>query len=92
MPDPPRKPSDLPARVAQQILADIATDLLAIEDRLRAIRDGLPRSPSEEAMFEGRAPMNLATTLVGLIDCALVDQIRPAVEALEQAARLADPP
>jgi hypothetical protein len=78
--------------MAQQLLADIATDLLAIEDRLRAVRDGLPRSRHEDAMLEGRQPMDLATSLLGLIDCALVDQIRPAVEALEQAARLPDPP
>jgi hypothetical protein len=74
------------------VLAEIAGDLLAIEDRLRAVRDGLPRSRHEEAMLEGTRPINLATTLLGFIDCALADQIRPAIEALEQAARLNDSP
>ena len=92
MPEPPGKPSDLPARVAQQFLREIAGDLLTIEDRLHAIRAGLPRSPHEEAMLEGHRSIDLAITLLGLIDCALADQIRPAIEALEQAAQLTDPP
>lgn len=92
MPEPPSKPSDLPARVAQQFLSEIAGDLLTIEDRLHAIRAGLPRSPHEEAMLEGRKPIDLATALLSLVECALADQIRPAIEALEQAAQLTEPP
>jgi hypothetical protein len=43
-------------------------------------------------MLEGTRPMDLTTALLSLIDCALADQIRPAIEALEQAARLNDSP
>ncbi len=90
MATPPHKPTNIPARVAQSLLAEIANDLLTIEERLHAVCDGLPRSPHEEAMFEGHRPLDLPTILLGLVECALADQIRPAIKALQQAARLAD--
>ena len=90
MADPPRKPVNIPARVAQALLAEIANDLQTIEERLHAVHDSLPRSPHEEAMFEGHRPIDFPTILVGLVECALVDQIRPAIKALQQAAQLAD--
>ncbi len=79
-----------PARVAQPILEVIATDLLTIEDRLRAVRNDLPRSRHQGAMFEGQQPLDFPTILLGLVECALADQIRPAIKALRQAAQLAD--
>ncbi len=90
MATPPRKPVNIPARVAQALLAEIANDLLTIEERLHAVRDGLPRSPHAEAMFEGHRTLDLPTILLSLVECAQADQIRPAIKALQEAARLTD--
>jgi len=78
-----------PAEV-QAALAAMALDLLALEDRCREILASLPRSPNEEAMFVGEVAWDLQTELLTTIECVLEDQLRPAVESLERAARVSE--
>jgi hypothetical protein len=75
-----------PAEV-QAELRTIAGQLLAIEDRLRGLLQGLPRSPREDAMLEGKAPWDLATALRVDLDCVLEEQLRWVIETLEKASR-----
>ena len=75
-------------REAQAALAEIALQLVAIEDRLTRIADSLPVPPNQEDMLEHRIPYDLATELTGMIQCVAADEIRPAIEYLEGAARV----
>jgi hypothetical protein len=75
---------------AQAALAEIALQLIAYEDRLRAIRDQLPESPNREAMWEHLVPYDLATEIHATIECVLIDWLRAAIEYLEGAARVTD--
>ena len=76
-----------PAEV-QVALAAITLDLLALEDQCREILARLPRSANEEAMFMGEIAWDLPTELLTTIECLMEDQLRPAVESLERAARV----
>ncbi len=74
-------------REAQAALAEIALQLVAIEDRLTRIAESLPVPPDQEDMLEHRIPYDLATQLLGLIECVVADDLRPAIEGLERGAR-----
>jgi hypothetical protein len=74
-------------RDAQPALAEIALQLVAIEDRLTRIADSLPTPPDQEDMLEHRKLYDVATELSGMIQCVVADEIRPAIEYLEAAAR-----
>jgi hypothetical protein len=50
----------------------------------------VPKSPNEDAMIEGRIPLDLPTELRATAGCFLVDELRPAIESLERAARVSD--
>ena len=78
-----------PAEV-QAALSAIALDLLGVEDRCREILASLPRSPNEDAMIEGRMAWDLPTELLTTIECLMEDQLRPAVESLEQASQVTE--
>jgi len=73
---------------AQAALAEIALQLIAIEDRLQRIHDELPVSPGRESMWEHRRPYDVATDLYGAIECVVVDLLRPMIEQLERASRV----
>ena len=77
-------------RGAQAALAEIALQLVAIEDRLTRIVDSLPVLPNQEDMLEHRVPYDVATKLAGMIQCVVADEIRPAIEYLERAAQVTD--
>ena len=77
-----------PAEV-QVELRTIAEELLAIEDRLRELLEGLPRSSREDEMLEGKAPWDVATALRVDLECVLEEQLRWVIETLEKATRLA---
>lgn len=62
--------------------------LVAISDRLQQIHDELPVSPDREAMWAHEIPRDVATELYGAIEAVIADEIRPAVEYLEAAARV----
>ncbi len=76
-----------PAEV-QADLRTIAEELLAIEDRLRGLLEGLPRSPREDEMLEGKMPWDLMTALRVDLECVLGEQLRWVIETLEKASRL----
>ncbi|HXM70408.1 MAG TPA: hypothetical protein VN970_04695, partial [Thermoanaerobaculia bacterium] len=71
---------------AQAVLAAIASDLIALQDRLAAINRQLPVPPDQEAMLEGEIAPDVATELSGCIDCLNDDILLQAVEMLRHAA------
>jgi hypothetical protein len=73
---------------AQAAVAAIATDLIAMQDRLAAINRQLPVPPDQEAMLEGKIPPDVATELSGCIDCLNDDILLQAVEMLQHAAAI----
>jgi hypothetical protein len=73
---------------AQAAVAAVALELVAIADRLQSIHDELSQSPDREAMLEHRIPRDVATEVYGVVESVLVDEVRPAVEHLEWAARV----
>lgn len=75
---------------AQAALAAMTLDLLREEDRCREILASVSRSPNEVAMFVGEIAWDLPTDLLTTIECVLEDQLRPAVESLERAARTSE--
>ena len=75
-------------REAQAALAEIAFQLVAIEDRFTRIAESLPVPPNQEDMLEHRVPYDVATKLARMIQCVVADEIRPAIEYLEGAAQV----
>ncbi len=73
---------------AQAALAGVALELVAIADRLQAIHDELPASPSREAMWAHEISRDVATEVYGVIEAVLADEVRPAIEYLEAASRV----
>jgi hypothetical protein len=74
----------------QAALSAIALNLLGIEDRCQQLLASLPRSPDEDAMIEGRIPLDLPTELRATVECFMVDELRPAIESLERVARVSE--
>jgi hypothetical protein len=72
---------------AQVELRAVADQLLAVEDRLRAVWEAVPRSPDEDAMFDGRIPWDLATEIRTVVECVGED-LRRVVESLERVTQL----
>ena len=50
---------------------------------------GLPPSPDREAMWAHEIPRDVATEVYGVVESVLVDEVRPAIEYLEAASRVA---
>lgn len=69
----------------QASLGDMATHLKEMGHTLRTLRSHLPEesSPENEA-----APPTLEDHLSGSIECVVTDHVAPAVEQLEEAARI----
>jgi hypothetical protein len=72
---------------AQVELRAVADQLLAMEDRLRAVWEAVPRSPDEDAMFEGKKAWDLATEIRTVVECVGED-LRTVVESLERVSRV----
>jgi hypothetical protein len=81
------RPVTTEQEAAQAVLAEIALQFVAIEDRLTRIAESLPVPPNQEDMLEHRIPNDLATQLLGLIECVVADDLQPAIEGLEKGAR-----
>jgi hypothetical protein len=75
---------------AQAALAEIALELVSIQDRLRQIHDELPVSPGREAMWAHELPYDVATEIYGLIEAVLADEILPAIKYLEAASQVTE--
>lgn len=74
---------------AQGELRAVADQLLGVEDRLRAVWEAVPRSPDEDAMFEGRIPWDLVTEVRTVVECVEED-LRRAIKSLERATQVTD--
>ena len=72
---------------AQAEIRAVAEELLAVEDRLRRVSEAVPRSPDEDAMFEGKKPWDLATEIRTVVECVGED-LRRVVESLERVSRV----
>lgn len=72
---------------AQVELRAIAEELLAVEDRLRRVWEAVPRSPNEDAMFEGKMAWDLATEVRTVVEC-VGEELRSVVESLERGSRV----
>jgi hypothetical protein len=70
---------------AQGELRAVADQLLAVEDRLRAVWEAVPRSPDEDDMFEGRIPWDLATEIRTVVEC-VEEELRGVVESLARVS------
>ena len=71
---------------AQVELRAVADQLLAVEDRLRAVWEAVPRSPDEDAMFEGKRAWDLATEIRTVVEC-VEEELRGVVKSLERVCR-----
>ncbi len=74
---------------AQAELRTIAEELLAVEDGLRRVWEAVPRSPDEDAMFEGRKAWDPATEIRTVVEC-VGEELRRVVESLERASRVTE--
>jgi hypothetical protein len=78
------------AREIQESLTHLTFELVGIVDRLARLPEALPDSPRREAMEEGEIPTDVATEVLGAVECTLEDDLRPAIQRLERAARATD--
>jgi hypothetical protein len=60
-----------------------------VEDRLRRVWEAVPRSPDEDAMFEGKRAWDLATEIRAVVECVGED-LRRTVESLERVSRVTE--
>ena len=74
---------------AQVELRAVADQLLAVEDRLRAVWDAVPRSPDEDDMFEGRKAWDLATEMRTVVEC-VGEELRGVVKSLERVVTVTE--
>jgi hypothetical protein len=74
---------------AQGALRAVADQLLAVEDRLRAVWEAVPRSPDEDEMFEGRKAWDLATEIRTAVEC-VGEELRGVVKSLERVSRVTE--
>jgi hypothetical protein len=75
-----------PAEAQAEIRA-VAEELLAVEDRLRRVWEAVPRSPDEDAMFEGKRAWDLATEVRTILEC-VGEVLRSAIESLERLSQV----
>jgi hypothetical protein len=71
-------------------LARIAKRLQVTQQQARALLRALPRSPERDAMQEDDIAPDVATDLVGAIECLVADCLQPALRIAREAARLTD--
>lgn len=74
--------------VAQRLIRCAAGKLREVAVILRGIKHSLPElydGETAEAMGERRAPQSLTYSLIGSVEACLMDDIEPAIEALDEA-------
>ena len=72
--------TDIKAAVQEHLLP-VVSELKAIQERLRALRDGLSAVPGRN-----EEETDAVTELRSVIDCVLVDSLGPAARDLEAVA------
>lgn len=75
---------------AQSALGEVAYQLLAAVDALRAVYDGLPAPPDLEDRQEHRKPFDTATEVLATVECVVDDFLRPAIRDLQRASQVTD--
>jgi hypothetical protein len=73
------------------MLLESALDVAMLRSRLESLCEGLPHSPHEEAMLEGKVEMDDAMEIRATVQAVIVDQLAPAMENLLRAARSRQP-
>ena len=74
---------------AQAEIRSIAEELLAVEDRLRRVWEAVPRSPDEDAMFEGKKAWDVTTEVRAVVEC-VGEKLRGVVKSLERVSRVTE--
>jgi hypothetical protein len=75
---------------AQAALSHAAGQLRAVGNRLEEIHEGLPPPADFDDRLEGYRPYDVATDILGTIECVVEDCLRPAIDSLRQSARVTD--
>ncbi len=73
---------------AQAALSDAANQLLAVTDLLEEVHDGLPAPQDIDDRHEGRKPFDVATDILGTIECVVGDDLWPAIHSLLRSAEI----
>lgn len=77
--------------VAQRLIRCATGKLREVAMVLRGVRHSLPElydGETAEAMGEHRMPQSLTYSLIGSVECILMDDIEPAIAALDEAGDL----
>jgi hypothetical protein len=75
---------------AQTILGVAAYEIAEAAKLLAEIRAGLPLPADLIDRQEGRLPYDVATEVLGTIECVIADDLLPAIQALQRAAKVTD--
>lgn len=94
MPDP-RDPTSRTVPPTTVAAAQSALDVVAYQIQhaaklLEEVHAGLPGPADIADRQEGLLPYDVATDVLGTIECVLEDNLRPAVESLRGSARVTD--
>jgi hypothetical protein len=87
---PPSPPPVWTVARAQAALSDAVSRLLAVVDLLKEVHAGLPPPDDIDDRQEGYKPFDVATDILGTIECVLEDDLRSAVETLLRSATITD--
>jgi hypothetical protein len=75
---------------AQTALSAAAAQLLAVTDLLEEVHDGLPAPADIADRQEGRKAYDVATDILGTIECVVGDDLWPAIDSLLRSAQVTD--
>jgi hypothetical protein len=75
----------------QARVMEAALDLAGLRTRLRSLSASLPRSPREDAMFEGEIPPDTPTEMRIVLSAVVEDQLDLALDNLLHAAEYSPP-
>jgi hypothetical protein len=87
---PPSPPPAWTVARAQAALSDAVCRLLAVVDLLKEVHAGLPPPADIDDRQEGYKPFDVATDILGTIECVLEDDLRSALETLLRSATITD--
>lgn len=88
---PPYRPATLDEVAAQRLIRYAAGKLRMVAMSLRGVRHSLPETYSgdeAEAMGEHRIPQSLTYSLIGSVECILMDCLEGAIEDLDEAGAI----
>ena len=75
---------------AQTAVGEVAYQLLAAVDALKLVYEGLPPPADLNERQEHLKPYDVATEVLGTIECVLEEALRPAIRDLQRAAQITD--